>query len=202
MCLRACECNCYLFPFDSILSLAGELEPCPEAEIVLGTHRACAMYASEQSHFALRIAETINAPVVVAMPADGCGLIWENAEAVNGSIAVVDRGACPFTDKAALAQAAGAVAVVVANNQPGAVFVMAGNFSSVSIPAVLITLEDGATLKESAIAMPTATLNIGAPPPPLPPSPTPFLPTATTTAHRRTCTPAHTLSPKQTRTDL
>jgi hypothetical protein len=169
-------------PFHAILSSAGELEPCPEAEIVFGAHRACAMYASEQSHFALAIAETINAPVVVAVPADGCEPIWENAEAVNGSIAVVDRGACPFADKAAHAQAAGAVAVVVANNQPGAVFAMAGNFSSVTIPAVLITLEDGTTLKDSAAAMPTATLNIGAPPslalppsrprpPPPPPSP-------------------------------
>ena len=91
--------------------LVGEAELCPEAEIVFGARRVCAMYASEQLRFAVKLAETINASLVVAEPVDGCAPIWDNAEAVNGSIVVVDRGACPFVDKAMNAQAAGAVAV-------------------------------------------------------------------------------------------
>jgi hypothetical protein len=55
------------------------------------------------------------------------------------------------------------VAVVVANNQRGAPFPMPGNFSSVSIPAMLITQEDGARLKDSTAATiaTDATLKIG-----------------------------------------
>jgi hypothetical protein len=109
------------------------------------------------------MAESINASLVVAAPADGCEPIWDNAEAVKGNIVVVDRGACPFADKATHAQAAGAVAVVIANNQPGATFAMPGNFSGVSIPAVLIMQEDGARLKDGANAGMTATLEIGPP---------------------------------------
>jgi hypothetical protein len=119
------------------------------------------MYASEQSHYALMMAQTIDAPVVVAVPADGCEPIWENAEAVNGSIAFVVLGACPFADKSVHAQAAGAVAVVVANIQPGAVFAMPGDFSSVALPAMLITQEDGMSLKDRSAAMLTAALKIG-----------------------------------------
>jgi hypothetical protein len=143
--------------------LTGELAPCPEVDIVFNGRSTCAMYASEQWSFALKMAESINTSMVVAMPADGCEPIWDNAEAVKGNIVVVDRGACTFADKARHAQAAGAVAVVVANNQPGVAFAMPGNFSSVSIPAVLITQEDGARLKYGATARLTATLEIGPP---------------------------------------
>ena len=145
--------------------LTGKHAPCPEADIVIDGRSTCAMYASEQWSFALKMAESINASLVVAAPADGCEPIWDNAEAVKGNIVVVDRGACPFADKATHAQAAGAVAVVVANNQPGAAFAMPGNFSGVSMPAVLITQEDGARLKDGANARMTATLEIGPPSP-------------------------------------
>ncbi len=145
---------------------AGELELCPEAEIILGTHRACAMYASAHANFALKMADSIRTSLVSAVPADGCEPIWNNSEAVKGSIVVVDRGACPFADQAMRAQAMGALAVVVVDNKPGAAaFAMPGNFSSVSIPATLITQEDGASLKDGlkhgATTLPIATLKIG-----------------------------------------
>lgn len=155
------------FPFDSYLSyasrfvLAGEvLEPCPEAEILFGTQRTCALYASEQSRFASKMAEFLDATLVVAEPDNGCDPSWINAEAVKGSIAVVNRGTCPFAVKATNAQAAGAIAVVVVNNQPGLIN-MVGNFSSVSIPAMLITQEDGTSLTEFATTGSSATLKIG-----------------------------------------
>src|SRR5690606_19400968 len=63
----------------------------------------------------------ISAPLVLvddgsALPHEGCGpLVGFPA----GSIAVAYRGTCPFTQKVANAQAAGAVAVVIINNAPG-----------------------------------------------------------------------------------
>ena len=49
---------------------------------------------------------------------DGCSA-YSNAAAVAGKIALVDRGDCLFVEKAANAQAAGAVAVVIADNVSG-----------------------------------------------------------------------------------
>ncbi|MGJ5817991.1 PA domain-containing protein [Paludibaculum fermentans] len=71
-----------------------------------------------------------------------------NALAVKGKFALVDRGTCGFTAKAAIVQAAGAVGVIIADNAagtppPG----LGGTDASITIPAVRITLADGITLK-------------------------------------------------------
>jgi Zn-dependent metalloprotease len=46
---------------------------------------------------------------------DGCSAL-SNAPAVNGKIALVDRGTCVFVQKVLNAQAAGAIGVIIANN--------------------------------------------------------------------------------------
>jgi len=77
-------------------------------------------------------------------PTEGCDpLVGFTA----GNIALVDRGSCAFTQKVGNAQAAGAVAVVVANNNPGAPFAMGGGGASITIPSVMISQADGATIK-------------------------------------------------------
>ncbi|MEX1163107.1 MAG: choice-of-anchor B family protein [Nitriliruptor sp.] len=79
-----------------------------------------------------------------ARPAEGCGgLVGFPA----GSIAIVDRGTCPFSQKAANAQAAGAVAVVVANNAAGTI-TMGGSDPSIVIPSVMVSQDDGNAIKE------------------------------------------------------
>lgn len=65
---------------------------------------------------------------------------------VAGKIALVDRGVCAFVQKAANAQAAGAKAVLIANTASG-VQGMSGDDPNVTIPALLISVEDGALLK-------------------------------------------------------
>jgi hypothetical protein len=64
-----------------------------------------------------------------------------------GAIAVADRGVCPFTQKVANAQAAGAVAVIVANNVAGDPFDMGGADPTIVIPSVMVSLPDGNTIK-------------------------------------------------------
>jgi hypothetical protein len=66
-----------------------------------------------------------------------------------GAIAVVDRGSCDFSLKALNAQNAGAIGVIVANNQAGIPILMgAGGFGGqVTIPAVHVSQADGATIK-------------------------------------------------------
>ena len=64
-----------------------------------------------------------------------------------GSIAFLDRGSCAFTVKVKNAQDAGAVGAIVANNVPDAIFSMGGTDNSITIPAVMISQADGATIR-------------------------------------------------------
>jgi hypothetical protein len=79
-----------------------------------------------------------------AVPTEGCSpLIGFPA----GAIALVDRGNCNFTVKTLNAQAAGAVAVVVVNNVPGAPTAPGGTAPGITIPTVQVGQADGATIK-------------------------------------------------------
>ncbi|WP_081933605.1 PA domain-containing protein [Massilia sp. 9096] len=84
--------------------------------------------------------------------ADGTGLACMplsslNALAVRGNVALVDRGACNFTVKALNVQAAGAIAMVVADNAPGDPIGLSGSDPTIAIPSVRITQAAGVTLK-------------------------------------------------------
>jgi hypothetical protein len=71
-----------------------------------------------------------------------------NAAAVNGKIALVDRGTCTFNIKVKNAQDAGAIGVLVADNVAGGPPAgLGGTDATVTIPSVRITLADGTTLK-------------------------------------------------------
>ncbi|MCW3816387.1 M36 family metallopeptidase [Micromonospora sp. DR5-3] len=78
----------------------------------------------------------------------------------GGWISVVDGGttACTYLQRAQVAQAAGAKALVVAHNATGSAPVLTGSMTTapVTIPAVAVTQTDGATIK-AAIAGGTAT---------------------------------------------
>lgn len=85
--------------------------------------------------------------VVLASPANGCNAL-DNPAAIAGNIAIIDRGTCAFTLKAANAQAAGATAVVIANNTasnppPG----LGGSDPTIVIPTVSVTQSDGNLIK-------------------------------------------------------
>ncbi|MFQ5463320.1 MAG: M4 family metallopeptidase [Phycisphaerae bacterium] len=67
----------------------------------------------------------------------------------SGSIALVDRGTCAFTQKVLNAQAAGAVAVIVVNNQGDGVFNMGGFAPGILIHAVMLGQSDGQTLRNA-----------------------------------------------------
>jgi hypothetical protein len=70
-----------------------------------------------------------------------------NAAAVKHNIALVDRGTCAFAVKAKMVQDAGAIGMIVADNQPGDLAGMSGADPTVVIPSVRITQADGITLK-------------------------------------------------------
>lgn len=81
-----------------------------------------------------------------ANPTLGCGpLVGFPA----GSIALVDRGECPFVQKTQNAQAAGATAVVIVNDRPGNPTSPGGSASGITIPTVMVSQDDGTLIKTS-----------------------------------------------------
>jgi hypothetical protein len=78
-----------------------------------------------------------------------CAALTPNdARAVNGKIALVDRGVCGFAIKVKNAQNAGAIGVLVADNAAGSPPPgMSGSDATITIPSVRITLADGNALK-------------------------------------------------------
>jgi hypothetical protein len=82
----------------------------------------------------------------VGTTSDACTAIMNGAQ-VSGNIALIDRGLCPFTSKARAAQAAGAVGVLIANNEPGLPAALPGSDPSIAIPVMGITQEDGNAIK-------------------------------------------------------
>lgn len=78
---------------------------------------------------------------------DGCESPFANGQRLAGRIALIDRGLCPFVDKARHAQMHGAIAVLIANNVEGAPPNMAGADPTITIPVVAITRDTGRRLK-------------------------------------------------------
>jgi hypothetical protein len=86
---------------------------------------------------------------------DGC----EPFALPAGSIALVDRGNCTFVIKAQNAQAAGASAVIVANNAAGTPGTLGGDDPSITIPSVMVSLADGNAIKSGLPATGTVKRN-------------------------------------------
>ena len=84
-------------------------------------------------------------PADAAGPAtnDGCSPLT-NAAAVNGKIGMVQRGTCAFTVKAQNLKAAGAIGVILYNNNGGGPFAPGGGINPpLDIPVVGISQADG-----------------------------------------------------------
>jgi len=94
-------------------------------------------------------------PGLLAAAVDGVGTTTDacqpvsNGSAVGGRIALVDRGGCSFVTKVKNAQDAGAIGVVVADNDPDTVpgSAMGGTDASIVVPAVLVPLDTGSKLR-------------------------------------------------------
>jgi hypothetical protein len=123
---------------------------------VLGTPRArvnapstiAANYAVGTAEFGPAVSPGgTTAGVAPAAPADACSAV---GAAVSGKIALVDRGGCTFVTKVKNAQNAGAVGVIVVNNVTPGVIQMGGGDSTITIPSLMVSLTDGATLKSQS----------------------------------------------------
>jgi Zn-dependent metalloprotease len=95
---------------------------------------------------------------------DGDGVPGDGCQALNdfspGAIALVDRGLCLFREKVVNAQTAGAVGVIVVNNQGDEILEMGGDLPRLTIPAVFIGQSDGDRIKAALGDGVTAVLNL------------------------------------------
>lgn len=104
--------------------------------------------------FGGKIISVITADLVIAndsslKPSEGCK---EFGADVSGKIALIRRGSCDFTLKVKNAQDSGAVAAIIMNNTSDPPISMKGRDDSITIPAVMISKEDG-DLIEAALAL-------------------------------------------------
>jgi len=84
-----------------------------------------------------------------APTSDGC---TPPVNSVAGMIVAVDRGTCAFAQKVKTLQDAGALAVLVINNAPGSPPPgLGGADPTITIPSVMISQADGATLKTALL---------------------------------------------------
>ena len=94
----------------------------------------------------------------VAPTSDGCEAL--PAGSLSGKIALIDRGLCGFAVKAKIAQDAGALAVIIANNVAGAPPGMAGVDPTIVIPTVSLSLADANAIKAQLGGGVTVTLGV------------------------------------------
>ena len=92
-----------------------------------------------------------------ANPNLGCELSLDD---LSGKIAIFDRGTCPFVDKVYNAQLAGAIGVIIVNNQAGLPFSMGGVNQDITIPAIMISQADGNLIREQLNQNVNVTINI------------------------------------------
>jgi hypothetical protein len=111
-------------------------------EVIVGA----ASYGAMGASFGPALSTTgVGGTVVVGSPADGCARM---SKAISGKVALINRGTCDFTVKVLNAQSAGATAVIIANNVGTTEsFTMGGTSTRVTIPSVMIGLNDGNALR-------------------------------------------------------
>ncbi len=93
------------------------------------------------------------------LPSEGCDPLI-NGAAINGNIALIDRGVCEFDTKVANAEAEGAIAAIVCNNTGGPPVGMPGDGDpDVTIPSAMISQDDCDIIKANLPGV-NVTLNL------------------------------------------
>ena len=119
------------------------------AEMIINTPSSIAgsYYAILSTAFGGGLNPSITSDLVLAddgtgVTEDGCTAL-NNSTDIDGKIAVIRRGDCPFVDKVNNAQNAGAIGVIIVNNVAGLPINQGGEDSGITIPTVMISRLNG-----------------------------------------------------------
>jgi hypothetical protein len=124
-----------------------------EYEVVVTAPASVARsYRATLADFGSALRRSVSGAIVVADDAAGASATDAceplQATAVTGNIVLADRGTCTFVIKAGNAQAAGAIGLIIANNTGGTDIIgLGGTDNTITIPVLMISQNDGATLK-------------------------------------------------------
>ncbi len=100
------------------------------------------------SALSAQVMPVVSNTTAAGLTGPGCGpLTALDALAVNGRIALIDRGVCGFAVKVKNAQNAGAVGVLIANTSAGVFGAMGGADATITIPSLMVTFAEGNALK-------------------------------------------------------
>ncbi len=134
-----------------VLSVAASADNEFFALSITSTSSGAAKYAAAEGGFSKLLNDNgpLSGELVATQPANGC-TSFSNAAQVAGKIALIDRGTCPFVQKFQNALGAGALAVVIVDDEDELLpFAMGGGDpGSVPIPGVMIRMADGQTVKQ------------------------------------------------------
>ena len=92
------------------------------------------------------------APIYDACQSSTVGATLTNAAALNGKIALIRRGSCPFVLKVKAAQNAGAIGVIMMNNVDGTPVAMGGDDPTITIPSIMISNVDGDLIEAAVLS--------------------------------------------------
>jgi hypothetical protein len=126
-------------------------------------------YAGQPAIFGPQL-DTTGVTGPLALGDDGVGTATDGCEALPevaaGTVILVDRGNCDFTAKAINVQRAGGAAMLVANNVPGPAVPMGAVrvTGRIKIPSLMVSQDDGATLRAGAPAATTLRQSPNPPP--------------------------------------
>jgi hypothetical protein len=127
------------------------LKAVPTLQVATPAPTGSGFYDYSTASFGAAVVTGASFGALATVPADPAGaacapLSPATAAAVNGKVAIIDRGTCAFTIKAKNAQNAGATGVIIANNVVGAI-APGGSDPSVVIRVVGMSLTDATNLK-------------------------------------------------------
>jgi extracellular elastinolytic metalloproteinase len=106
-------------------------------------------YAAGSALFNPATPTSVTGNLVLNTASNGCSALT-NPASVAGKIAVFDRGSCTFVTKVKNAQNAGAIGVIIVDNQiTGSPSSMSGTDASITILSCLVTNATGAILKNA-----------------------------------------------------
>jgi hypothetical protein len=100
--------------------------------------------------FGEQTVRTITQPLSSVLPLNGCTVtVGTNpiTNVITGTIALIDRGVCPFVDKALNAQNKGAIAVIICQNSPAAITSPGGTGPLVTVPTFMMSQADCAKVR-------------------------------------------------------
>ena len=100
--------------------------------------------------FGEQTVRTITQPLSSVLPLNGCTVTAGTnpiTNVITGTIALIDRGVCPFVDKALNAQNRGAIAVIICNNSAAAITSPGGADPLVTVPTFMMSQADCARVR-------------------------------------------------------